>query len=149
MSEVREAAPERFVLAVADIAAEDLPRAVSGDAGGDHDGHGYDLAGGVADVQVGRIHVDIGELDMPERAGAERANDLVQAGTDPRHLRLGDPGLGAHRLDQVIDRAGGDAVHVGLHHHGVEGLVNTAAWLEDGREERPGAQLISLDLSCW
>ena len=96
MSEVREAAPERFVLAVADIAAEDLPGAVGGDAGRHDHGHRHDLAGGVADVQVGRIQVDVRELDVAEGAGAERADDLVQPGADPRHLGLGDPGLDPH-----------------------------------------------------
>ena len=78
---------------------------------------------------------------MPERASAERADDLVQAGADPRHLRLGDPGLDPHRLDQVIDRPGGDATHVGLHHHRIQRLVDPPPRLEDRREERPFAQL--------
>ncbi len=78
---------------------------------------------------------------MPERAGAERADDLVESGTDPRHLGFGDAGLHTHRLDQVVDRTGRDTVHVGLHHHRVQGLIDPPARLEDRREERALAQL--------
>jgi hypothetical protein len=78
---------------------------------------------------------------VPERASAERADDLVQAGADPRYLGLGDPGLDTHRLDQVVDRAGGDAAHVGLHHHRIQRLIDPPTRLEDRREERPLAQL--------
>jgi hypothetical protein len=60
-----EARPERLVLAVADVDAQDLSGAVRGDASRDHDGHRQDLPGGVADVQVGRVEIDIGELDVP------------------------------------------------------------------------------------
>ena len=139
----QEAAPEHLVLAVADVEAEDLPGAVGGDPGGDHDGHRHDLADvlAVAHVQVGRVEVDVGELDVVQRPGAERADDLVQAGADPRDLGLGDPGVDAQRLDQVVDAAGRDAVDVGLHHHRVQRLVDPAAGLEDRREERALAQL--------
>ena len=56
----QEPAPERLVLGVADVAAQDLPVAVGGDAGGDDDGHRHDLRGLVADVQVGGVQVHIG-----------------------------------------------------------------------------------------
>ena len=39
----RNAAPEHFVLGVADVDAEDLPAAGGGDPGRDHDGHRGDL----------------------------------------------------------------------------------------------------------
>jgi hypothetical protein len=136
-----EPSPERLVLAVADVEAEDFPRPVGGDARGHDDGHRHDLMGGVADVEVGRVEVDVGELDVPERAGAERADDLVQAGADPRHLGLRDPRLDAHGLDQVIDATAGDAVDVSLHHHRTEGLVDAAARFEDRGKERTLPQL--------
>ena len=41
---VRNAAPEHLVLAVADVESEDLPAAVGGDPGGDHDRLGDHLA---------------------------------------------------------------------------------------------------------
>ena len=47
--------------------------------------------GGVADMEVGRVEVDVGERDVVQGAGAERADGLVQAGADPGDLGLGDP----------------------------------------------------------
>ena len=73
--------------------------------------------------------------------GAERADDLVEAGADPGHLGLGDPGVDAHRRDQVVHGAGRDAVDVGLHHHRVQGLVDAPSGFEDRREERALAEL--------
>ncbi len=78
---------------------------------------------------------------MVQGAGAERAHGLVQPGADPRDLGLGDPRVDAHRLDQVVDTAGGDALDVGLHHHRIQRLVDAAAGLEDHRKERPLAEL--------
>jgi len=49
------------------------------------------LAGGVADVKVGRVEVDVGELDVVQRPGAERPDDRVQIAADPGDLGLGDP----------------------------------------------------------
>ena len=114
---------------------------VGGDPGGDHDRHRGDLRGLVADVQIGGVQIDVGELDVIETAGAERADDLVEPGADPRHLRLGDPRVDTQRGDQVIDRAGRHAGDVGLHHHRVQRLVDPPARLEDRREERALAQL--------
>jgi hypothetical protein len=44
-------------------------------------------------------------------------------------------------FDQVVDLAGGDAVHVGLHHHRVQGPVDPPAPLQQRREEAALAQL--------
>jgi hypothetical protein len=85
-----EAAPEHLVLAVADVEAEDLAATVGGDPSGHDDRHRNDLGGGVANVQVGRIKVDVGEVGVIEAAGAERGDDLVQASADARHFGLGD-----------------------------------------------------------
>ena len=70
----QEAAPEHLVLAVADVEAEDLPDAVGGDPGGHHHRHRHHLGGGVADVEVGRVEVDVGELGVVQRPGPERAD---------------------------------------------------------------------------
>ena len=51
------------------------------------------------------------------------------------------PDVDTERGDQVVDGAGGHAVDVGLHHDGVERLVDPPARLEDAREERALAQL--------
>ena len=72
----------------------------------------------------------------------ERGDLGVEVGADPRHLGLGDPGVRAQRVDQVVDLAGADVpVHVGLHHHREQRLVDPAAPLQQRREERPRAQL--------
>jgi len=55
--------------------------------------------------------------------------------------RTGDPGFDAQCREQVIDRTGGDPVHVGLHHHWVQGLIDPPPRLQDHREERALAQL--------
>jgi len=65
---------------------------------------------------------------------------LVELPTDPRHLGLGDPGVGSECRDEVVDLARRDPVHVSLHDDGVEGLVNAPAPLEHGREERTLSQ---------
>jgi len=124
-----EAAPEHLVLGVADVEAEDFAAAVGGDSGGDDHGHRDHLWGGVADMQVGRVEVDIGELGVVQPSGAERGDDLVQPGADPRDLGLGDPGVDPQRGDQVVDGSGGDPADVGLHHHRIQGLVDPAASL--------------------
>ena len=62
-----EPAPERLVLAVAHVGAQDFPGAVGGDPSGDDDGHGHDLPGGVADVEVGGVEIDVGELNVTQR----------------------------------------------------------------------------------
>jgi hypothetical protein len=77
--------------AVADVETEDLPLSGRTHAGGHHHSHRGHLAGLVADMKVGRVEVDVGELDVVQGSGAERPNGLVQAGADPRDLGLGDP----------------------------------------------------------
>jgi hypothetical protein len=69
--------------------------------------------------------------DVIQPPGAELADDLIQRGGDAGDLRLADPRLQAHRIDQVIDAAGRYVLHVGLHDHWVERLVDAAAGLED------------------
>src|SRR3954452_20454284 len=119
----------------------DLAAAVGGDPGRDHDGHRHDLGGGVADVEVGGVEVDIRERGVVQPPLAEGGEDLVEAGADPGRLRLGEAGVDAQRGDQVVDRAGRHAADVGLHHHRIQGLVDAAAGFEDDREERPLPQL--------
>src|SRR4051794_12399937 len=75
----------------------DLPAAVGGDPGRDHDGHRHDLGGGVADMQVGGVEVDIRERGVVQPPGPERGDDLIEAGADPRHLRLRDARVDAQR----------------------------------------------------
>jgi len=137
----QEAAPEHLVFGVTHVQPEHLAAAVGGDPGGHHDRHGHDLGGGVAHVQVGRVQVDVGEGGMVQPAGPERLDDLVQAGTDPGDLGLGDARIDAQRGDQVVDRPGRHPLDIGLHHHRVQGLIDPAPRLQDAGEERPLPQL--------
>jgi hypothetical protein len=57
-----------------------------------------------------------------ERALPELVHLGVELGGHPGHLGLGDP-LDAHGLDQVVDPAGGHALHVGLTDHRHQGLL--------------------------
>lgn len=99
-----ELGPELLGLTVADLAAEDFTVPVRAHAGGDHDGLGHDSAVDPG-LAVGRVEEDVGELDVVEWPGAERADRLVESGADPGDLGLGDSDA-AHRLDQIIDRTG-------------------------------------------
>ena len=48
-----------------------------------HNGHRGDLGGLVADVQIGRVEIHLGELDVVQLAGPERPHDLIEACADP------------------------------------------------------------------
>src|SRR5579875_443288 len=78
---------------------------------------------------------------MSEGATPERLDPLVEPGTDPAHLGLGDPRVDPHGRHQVVDRPGRDAVPIGPHDDRVEGLADAAAGRQKRREERAGAQL--------
>ena len=80
----QEPGPERLVFAVADVDAEHLTVAASGDPGSDHNRSGHDLTQSVvADVDVGGIEVHVREPDMAEGPPAERGDAFVETGTDP------------------------------------------------------------------
>ena len=111
------------------------------DASGDDHCHRGDLRGLVADVEVGGVHVEVGELDVIQSAGAEGADGLIEPGADPGHLGLLDPRRSPKGVDQVVNGPGGDPVDVGLHHHRVQRLVDPSARLQDRREEAALAQL--------
>ena len=83
---------------------------------------------------------------LAQVAVAERGHFPVQIRTNPGHFGLGDASVGAEGLDQVVDFPGRDAVEVGLHHDGEQGLVDPPTLLEQGGEERPGAQLRDLQI---
>jgi hypothetical protein len=138
---LEEPAPEHLVLAVPDIEAEDLAFTGGGDPGGDDHGHRGDLGGLVADVEIGGVQVDVGELDVVQAAGSERVDHLIQAGADAGHLGLLDPRVRTQGADEVVNGAGGDPVDVGLHHHRVQRLIDPPPRLQDGREEAALAQL--------
>ncbi len=127
--------------------AEHLAPAVGVDADGDDDGDRDDLV--VApDLHVGGVQPDIGPVAL-DRTVEEGVHTLIYLATEPRHLALADP-LHAHRLDQVIDGAGGDALDVGLLDDSRQGLLRHATRLEEGRKVAAAAQLgnAQLDGAC-
>jgi hypothetical protein len=134
-----ERAPEHFVFAVADIEPEDLPAALSGDAGGDHDRFGGDQAA-AAHVEVGGIQEHVRVAGGIQPSAAEPVHFLIETGTDPGDLGLGDPGA-AEGDNEIVDVAGGHPVDPGFHDHRVQSLVDPPSGLEHGGEERPGAEL--------
>ena len=83
---------------------------------------------------------------MAEGAGSEGGHLLVQAPTDPGHLRGRDARGRPQGGHQVVDLAGGDPVHVGLHDHGEQGPVDAPAPLQDRGEEAALAQLGDLQV---
>src|SRR5271169_2096974 len=81
-------------------------------------------------------------LDRPAQEGL---HPLVDLATEPRDLRLADP-LHAHGLDQVIHRAGRDALHVSFLDHRGQCFFSHPAWFEEAREVAAMAQLRNAQL---
>jgi hypothetical protein len=117
LERAQEGGPKGAVLAVADVQAEDFPAAVGGDPGGDHD-RAADHPPIDAGLEVGGVQEQVREGGMRQRARAEGRHLTVQLGADAADLGLGDASVHAQGLDQVVDLAGGGAVHIGLHDHG-------------------------------
>src|ERR1035441_999434 len=78
------------------------------------------------------------------RAGAEL---LVELGTDPARLGLGDAGLQSEGGHQVVDLPGRDPMHVGLHDHSEQGPVDPASAFQDAREEAALTELGDLQIA--
>ncbi len=130
--------PEGLRLRGADVHAQHLAAAVAVDADGD-DHRGGDDPAVLADLHVGRVEPEIGPvaLDRPVEEGLHLAVDLL---AQPADLALGDAGH-AHRLDQLIDRAGRDALDVGFLDDGGERLLGHAPRLEEAREVAASPEL--------
>jgi hypothetical protein len=129
-----ELAPERLALAVVHLEAEQLPSAIGVHAHGDDDGPppGADLHRPAEPaVEVRGIEVQVGVAAGIQRPAEERLHLHVDVGADLAHLGFRDPALAAQSSHQGFDLAGGDATDVGLHHDGIEALINTPAGLED------------------
>jgi hypothetical protein len=141
----QELGPEAGVLGVTHRAAEHLTAPVHGHPGGHHHGPGHHLMGHPA-FQVGGVQEHVRELDVVETPVPEGGQLLVEFPADAAHLGLGDAGVDAQGHHQVVDLAGGDAVHVGLHDHGEQGPVDPTPALQQRRVEDPLAQLRDLEL---
>ena len=136
-----ELRPEGLALAVAHLEAQQLPAPVLVHPHGDDDGAGADLLSlAQPPLEVGGIEVDVGVAAALQRPAQERLHLLVDLLTDATHLRLGDAALGAQRRHQGIHLAGRHPTDVGLHDHGVQGLIHPAAGLKDRGKEAAGTQ---------
>jgi hypothetical protein len=105
----QESGPERLGLRSADVHAEHLAAPVAIDADRDDDGDRDDAAG-PTHLHVGRIDPEVKPIAF-ERALEEGLHLAVDLFARARDLAPGDAAH-AHRLDQVVDRAGGDALDV-------------------------------------
>jgi hypothetical protein len=124
---------------------EDLTATVGGNT--DSDDHGLrDDAVVDTGLAIRRVEEHVGVAGCTEITVAKRGDFPVQISANPRHFRLGDAGVRAERLDEVVDFPGRDAVEVGLHNDGEQGLVHPSATLEEGGEERPLAQFGDLQI---
>ena len=134
-----ELGPERLVLRVPNVDAEDFSMPVGAQAGGDDHGFGDDLAA-VADMHIGGVEPDVHERLVTQIPGAEHSDVGVDVFADPRHRRARHARVAAQGHDQVVDlpRRG--------HDHRPQGFVDPPAGFEQLREERPGAELGDLDL---
>jgi len=99
-----------------------------------------------ARLAVRGVKEPIGEVLRGQDPAPEPSHFRIEAGADPGHFRLSDLGIRAQRFDQIVDLMGRDSVNAGLHHNAKQALVDAAAPLEHGGEERPGAQLRDLQI---
>ena len=112
--------------------------AISIDPDGDDNGD-RDDASGLAHLHVGCVDPQIRPvaLDWPIEEGLYANIDLL---AQAAHLALRDAAH-AHGLDQIVDRAGRDALDVGLLDHRGQGLLGHPPRLEEAREVAALAQL--------
>ena len=87
---------------------------------------------GFSRLHVRRIDPQVRPVTF-QRAREEGVHPLVDLSAQPRDLALADPAH-PHRLDQLVHRAGGDALDVRFLDHGGEGFLGRAARFEETRE---------------
>jgi hypothetical protein len=93
---------------------------------------------------VRRVDPEIGPLAF-DRAVQEGLHTLVYFFAQARHLALGDAGA-AHRLDQVIDGACGDALDVGFLDNGCQRFLGRPARFKERWEVGSLAQLRDVEI---
>jgi hypothetical protein len=123
--------PEDLGLRGADCQAQDLAPAVVVHGNRDNYRNRYD-APILAHLQVSCVEPQIGPVAF-QRAVKKRRDLLVDLGAQWADLAFGDAGH-AHRLHQIVDRTGRDAVHVRLLHDRGQSLLGQATWFEKRRE---------------
>jgi hypothetical protein len=92
-----------------------------------------------ARLYIGRIEPDVGPIAFVR--GVEKGGDLVvDLAAQPADLALRHAGH-AHGLDQLVDRAGRDALHVGFLDDRSQRLLGQPSRLQEDREVAALAQL--------
>ena len=140
-----EGRPEGLGLGGADLKPQHFAPSVTVDPDGDDDGDRDDAAR-LTHLHIGGIDPQIGPvaLDRPLQEGLDPAVDLL---AQPADLALRDAAH-PHRLDQIVDRAGRDAVDVGLLDDRRQGLLGKPSRLQEEREVAALAQLGDTQLDC-
>jgi hypothetical protein len=139
----QEGGPKGFGLGRPDCQAENFPATVGVDTNRDYHGHRDDPAG-LADLHVGRVDPEVRPVAL-DRTVEKGPHSRVDLGTEPRDLALADA-RHPHRLDQLVDAAGRDALHVSFLDHRRERLLGGAPRFEEAREVRALAELGDLQL---
>ena len=127
----QELRPERLGLAGTHFEAKHLALAFGIDPNRHYHRHAHD-APGLAGLHIGGIHPQVGPVTF-DRAAQEGAHTLVEFTAQARDLALGDAGH-PQRLDQVVHRAGGDALDVGFLDDGGQRFLGGAPGLQEFRE---------------
>ena len=130
----QEVRPEGLGLRGPDRHAEQLAHAFGVHGHGDYYRLGDDPPG-FPPFHVGRVDPQVWPVAL-KRAAEERVDPLVDLRAQPRHLALGDPAH-PHRLHQLVHRAGGDALDIGLLDDGGQRLLGRPARLEERWEVAP------------
>ena len=74
--------------------------------------HAGDDPAGLADLHIGCVNPEIGPVTL-DGAVEESLDPLVDLLAEPRYLALRDAAH-PHRLDQIVDRAGGNALNINI-----------------------------------
>ncbi len=127
----QEFRPDRLSLGRADFHAEHFASTVGVDADSD-DNCNRDDATAAADLQVGGIDPQIGAfaLDGPIEEGLHLLVNLL---AQPGDLTLGNA-RHAHRLDEVINRAGRNVLDIGLLNNRRQSLLGFSAMRRGSRK---------------
>src|ERR1019366_7462375 len=134
----QELHPERLGLTVADGQAEHFAPPVGVDPDGD-DYRDRDDVVVAPGFDVGGVEPDVRPFAL-DRAGQEGLHALVDLAAQPRDLAFADA-LHAHGADQIVHRAGRDALDIGLLDHRRQRLLGQAAGFEKGRKIAAATQL--------
>src|SRR4029077_17736840 len=130
--------PEGLGLGGTDRHAQYLAPAVTVDGDGDDDSDRDNTTVGT-DLHISRIQPEIGTVAL-QRAIEEGRDLVIDLAAHPADLAFRDAGH-PHRLDQLVDRAGRDALDVCLLDHRRQRLLGHAPRLQKAREVAALAQL--------